>query len=413
MDDLNNIILVADNEETIENFNQKVSLLRKSDKMTDISLDKAYECIEYNKPDVCIINIQDYILDDVIDLISRIKANENLKELPILAFFQIFHEDVLIKLFDAGIHDYFTEKYSDTVIIMKIIWAFKKYALINQNRRHSRILQDFHIMKNKFVTAGYMPKIFNIEINKLIEHGINGNLIIISPDLQVKDKITSEKLENLIQKVTRATNLLGIKGDKRYYILFSNSNVKNVEFYINKIRKELPKDITISAGIAPINGNDFDTVEKYAVSALTKALSLTDSVIVSDGYDKTNNLYEDIQNTGNFKLFKQNFEKKMVSVITPVFYQTQKSLEEKLFDTKIEHTIKDDYSNFIVKHKHLTGTFRITHPGYSKICIDTYIRHGQHIIDKNKKSMEIEDLEKGILGDWLNKFIEEFQEKCN
>lgn len=413
MEDLNNIILIADNQTTVENFGKKVSLLRKSDKMMNISLDKAYECIEFNKPDVCIINIQDYILDDVIDLLSRIRANEELCDLPILAFFQNFHEDVLVKLFDAGIYDYFTEKYSDTVIIMKIIWAFKKYSLVNQNRRTTRILNSFHIMKDKFITSGYVSKVFNIEINNLIEHGINGNLIILSPDLQVKDKITDSEIKKIIIKHTRATNILGVKSEKRYYILFAASNVKNIEIYINKIRKDLPKDITISAGIAPINGDDFDTVEKYAVTALTKALNLTDSIIVSDGYDKSNNLYEDIQDAGNFKLFKQNFEKKMSAVITPVFYQTQKSLEEKLFETTIDQMVTEDYSNFTLKHKSLSGTFRITHPGFSKICIDTYIRHGQQIIDKNKKSMEIEDLEKGILGDWLNNFIEEFKVKCN
>ena len=51
----------------------------------------------------------------------------------------------------------------------------------------------------------------------------------------------------------------------------------------------------------------------------------------------------------NFKFFQAAFLKKLENVITPVFYQTQKIWEERLFGTKIEQSSDENQSLFILK----------------------------------------------------------------
>ena len=119
-------------------------------------------------------------------------------------------------------------------------------------------------------------------------------------------------------------------------------------------------------------------------------------------FNNSNNSYS------NFKLFRQEFGRKIEQIISPVFFQIQQKYDGKFNGIKLEHGCGEGYGTFYIKGKYSFSCLRITSPGFSKINIDITYQKNSDNIDTKRISLEPEELEAGLLEDLLEQFITDY-----
>ena len=196
----------------------------------------------------------------------------------------------------------------------------------------------------------------------------------------------------------------------KYFLLLYNSDIDSAKKLWNKIRESVQEKIY--AGFAATGLKSREQIVNEALNKLHEAINKDYSTGTSpEAVDFAG---------GNFKMFRQEFNKKIDKIITPVFYQIQQSYNDKLYGMTIEQGIGDGYGALYIKSKHACGSLRITCPGFSKINIDITFQNNS--LDNKKKTsfpqgkritLEPEELEAGLLSDLLEQFISEFKSEVN
>ena len=99
----------------------------------------------------------------------------------------------------------------------------------------------------------------------------------------------------------------------------------------------------------------------------------------------------------------------MESILSPLFYQTQKRYEEKLFETKITQTVTEEKSLFKLENDKGTSTFTVSYPGFTKINIEIIHNIKDSELKAEKLYIETEELTEQKIDYILNSFIKDFQ----
>lgn len=118
-------------------------------------------------------------------------------------------------------------------------------------------------------------------------------------------------------------------------------------------------------------------------------------------------------NVKNFKLHKENFVKKLENILSPLFYQTQKRNEEKLFETKITQTVTEERGNFSLKNEKGESFFTVSYPGYTKINVEIIHNIKNQDLKAEKLFVDTNELSEEKLEYLLNSFIKDFQTYTN
>lgn len=115
----------------------------------------------------------------------------------------------------------------------------------------------------------------------------------------------------------------------------------------------------------------------------------------------------------NFKMFKQEFNKKIERIINPVFYHIRQKYNDKLFGVTIEQENIEGGTILHLKGRHAVAALKMTSPGFSKINIDITFSSSPENIDAKRISLNPDELEAGVLEDLLEQFIAEFRKEVN
>ena len=118
-------------------------------------------------------------------------------------------------------------------------------------------------------------------------------------------------------------------------------------------------------------------------------------------------------NVKNFKLHKENFVKKLEAILSPLFYQTQKRNEEKLFETKITQSVNEEKSWFKLENENGKSSFEISCPGFTKINIQVIHDIKDSEMKAEKLYIERDELTEEKIDYLLNSFIKDFQNYTN
>ena len=180
---------------------------------------------------------------------------------------------------------------------------------------------------------------------------------------------------------------------------------------LEKIRTALTADFTICAGYIETKDIAFDRAEELANKALSKALLKGNSFLFAqEPVKKEVNLEVNVK---NFKLHKENFVKKLENILSPLFYQTQKRNEEKLFETKITQTVTEERGNFSLKNEKGESFFTVSYPGYTKINVEIIHNIKNQDLKAEKLFVDTNELSEEKLEYLLNSFIKDFQTYTN
>ena len=323
----NNIILICNDEKISEEIKNKILLLRNKDNFFQIKEENCFEIIKEKKPVLilyhCPTNDESFL-----DITNKVKQNQELKDCSIIAIFDEINENILCTAFEKGLTDFLLTSSTDSEYTIRTIWCLQKREISYESESKKEILSQLKILdkKNHVYTENYTYTILKEESKKEW-----GTFVVLAPDINVRSKISPDSLMGIIKRNVRSCDILGFASDFKIYLWFKQTEKDNVLKVLEKIKKVLTSNFTISAGYIETKNIAFDKAEEMANNALSKALLKGNSFIYAKE-PKKKEINLDV-NVKNFKVHKENLIKKLENILSPLFYQTQKRIEEKLFES--------------------------------------------------------------------------------
>lgn len=397
----NTVFLISKSTNAAEIVQSKILLMRNIDDFVHVDYKNCFEEISKAHPCAIFFDVRDHE-EEFYEFIKKIKQTPSLSTASVILLFNTVNEEVLCNAFEAGISDFLTLNSFDSEFTVRVLWAIQKKEHAQDFQNKKNILAQLNILDKKtdIYTKNYTYTILKEQSKKK-----SGTLAVIAPDVNTRSKLSPQLLASIVRKNVRITDTLGFSGDFKLYAWFSHANPQTVVDILEKIKKQLPPQCTISAGIA--QSTSFDIAEENANKALSDALLAENSSVVYKE-TKKEEVQGEVVSYKNYKMFKQNFLKKFENIVSPIFYQTQKIIEEKLFETSVKQEINENESIFLLKHDDCESVFKITYPAYTKINIDLIHKTPSGVFE-NRVRFEIEELDPDRISALLDDFIKEFQ----
>lgn len=120
-----------------------------------------------NPPDLILLDIMMPEMDGF-EVCRRLKADENLKEIPVLFISALDGTDDKVKAFSAGGLDYVTKPFQETEVLARVETHLELHRVRRELKKHNLQLEDLVREKVKEIAASQMATI--IAISKLAEH---------------------------------------------------------------------------------------------------------------------------------------------------------------------------------------------------------------------------------------------------
>lgn len=406
----NNIIIISNNKLTAEKLASKILLLRAVDSIGIMDYVEAPSKLKEQIPDLILLHCEK---SDDIEIINKIKENKPINFSPIIFVPDSINQDTICKAFDYGISDYMTLDYDDAQILMKIMWGVQKKQLLNDLKKKNEILISLDVLDkdSKLYTKQHTEKAFKVEFENIVTSEKTSFFMAIAPDICCKNILSSTFLASILKKCLRTSDIIGFAPDNKFYIILNNTEEEGAEKVYNKINESFLDAYSISAAATKIMDSDFYTTERLVNKALGEALIQKSSLIfVDESINKKEISWIDKSELKerNFKMFKQTFIKKFDKIITPIFFQMQTILKDKLFETKVEQHVNEAESVFSLEKQSYKMTIKIKYPGYSKINIDITEDYPEGKLNE-RITLETYELTTSKLDEIMQKAVSKFQ----
>lgn len=393
------IVLISDDSDFFEYIRTKL-MLRKSDELFTFCFDELPDKIHLLSYSLLIINSENSE-DKTLELLNWLKGT------PSILFAYNENSEFKVKAYHAGALGYVTPLTSDEEFQAKMIPALSAVSLLEKNQQYREILvQNNQIFESNEVFTDYSA-ILDRELDKINKMSTPAVLAAISPNDKTKFLLLPNQIETIILNNIRRNDVLMNYASNKYFLLLYNTNIDSAQKLWAKIQEQIPQKIY--AGFANVGSKVRQQLINEVLNRLLEAINY------DKDYVRTNkNPINELGGTGgNFKFFRQEFNKKIEQIVTPVFYHTQQKYNDKLFGMSIEQGIGEGYGTLYIKSRHAVGAFKITSPGFSKINIDITYQTSAQNIDAKRITLEPEELEAGVLEDLLEQFILEFKKEIN
>ncbi len=397
---MNNIVLITENNKILKFVKSKVILLRECDDFKDIEYYCCFEKIKEIKPSVIFYHLIKNNEEDFFNFLQKIKQTDETKTISIILLFEDFDENVLCSAFELGITDFLTVTSSETEFTIRTIWCLQKQQKALDCQNKSELLSELRILDetNNIYTNNYSYNILKEEANKN-----TGTLVIIAPDINVRNKISPNSLVNVIKKTVRSSDIIGFAQDFKIYLWLKKTNKKNALGVLNKIQKNLTHDFTICAGYTEINNKNFEKAEIITNKALSKAL-LKGNLF----------LYAEEKNTDNTIKNDKIVYKSVENILSPIFFQYQKRNEERLFETKIYQKVNKQKSFFKLENENGFSSINIKYTDNTNIDIEIFHNIKDMELLADKICLNLNEFNEEQIENIIKSFIKDFQNytKC-
>ncbi len=397
------IVLISDDSDFFDFIRSKLEL-RKSDELFMFSFDAVSEKYNLIETSVMIVNSEN-AREKTLNLLHLFKNN------PIIV--SAYNEDDTFKkkCYRAGMFDFMPLLTPDAEFRARMIPALAICGLLQKNKQYRDILE-----KNNIITAEKEVFLdFNFIIDKELEEINSGKkkavFAAISPNEKSKFLLMSDTIESAILSQIRKNDILMSYAPNKYFLLMFDTDIIGAQKIWNKITSLLSEKIY--AGFCQVSNQKRQQLINEALNKLHEAINYDKNIvdINNNPVNTLNTLQGATSHYSNFKMFKQEFGRKIEQIITPVFYQIQQKYSGKFNGLLFEHGTGEGYGTFFIKGKHSSATFRITSPGFSKINIDITYQNNATNIDAKRITIEPEELEGGLLEDLLEQFILEYKKE--
>ena len=401
----NKIVLISDDSDFFDYIKSKLEL-RKSDELFTFSFDAIPERIHLIESSVLIVNSEN-AREKTLDLLSI------LKNTPVIVSAYNDDDTFRRKCYRAGMFDFLPLLTPDAEFRARMIPALTVSGLLEKNKFYRELLAKNNIISSENEVFFNYDFILDKELLEITNKAKKAVFVAISPNEKTKFVLKPAFLESVILNNIRKNDILMNFAPNKYFLLLFDIDVKSAEKLWQKVSSELTEKVY--AGFCQVLNQNKQQLINEALNKLHEAINYDKGM-----YNSTQNPLNSLNAVGgidsscsNFKMFKQEFARKIEQVITPVFYQIQQKYSNKLSGVLFEQGSGDGYGTFYIKNKYAEGCFRITSPGFSKINIDITFQKNTEIIDSKRISFEPEELEAGLLEDLLEQFIIEYMKGNN
>lgn len=395
----NKIVLISEDADFFDYIRTKLEL-RKSDELFTFAFDSIPEKLHLLKTAVLIVNSEN-AKEKTLDLLTMLKGS------PVVIF--AFNEDEIFrrKCFRAGAFDFIPLLISDTDFRARMLPLFSVSTLLEKNQQYRDVLVKNGILSDDneiFVDYNY---ILDKELEDINAGAKKAVFVAISPNEKSKFLMKPSLVEAVILNNIRRNDILMNYAANKYFLLLFDLDLSSAQKLWKKIASELPNEIY--AGFCQISNQKRQQLINEVLNKLHEAINhdkITNQQIISSNFSVIDNI------GSNFKMFRQEFGRKIEQVVTPVFYQVQQKYSGKLSGVTLEQGSGECYGSFYIKGKQASSSFRISAPGFSKINIDITYQKDSESVDAKRISLEPEELEAGLLEDLLEQFILEYKRGC-
>ncbi len=382
------IVLVTNDSDFFEFISPRLKL-RKSDELFRFKFDELPEKLHLLKSSVLIINSES-------SKVQTLELLKILKENPTLVFSFNEDDDFRIACLKYGALSFFTPMNTDVEIDAFLSSALNIASILTKNIRYREILENQKLISpNNEILLNY-SSIIESELDKINKTSTPAVLAAIAPNDKTKFLIQPNQIETVILNNIRKNDILMSYATNKYFLLLFDTDVEGAQKIWGKIQKQLPQKVY--AGFAKAFCKNRQQLINEALNKLHEAINFEK---VSDTMD------ENLSLDNNFKLLRQNFNKKFEQIIYPAFYHIKQKYSDKLYGVIIELENGEGFGILRIKNQRELAKFKISSPGFSKINIDINFYSGE--TDSRRISLEPDELEAGLLEDLLEQFIIEFK----
>lgn len=409
---MDNIAIISGDNDIADKIASQVVLLRNNDSITKYTTENWKLELQENTPQLIIVQLKD---NQSISIIEEIRFIEKFKETPIIGLFYGIDQEILCAAYDAGISDYICESSTNAEILVKVMWGLKRQHFIERKNSDKQILAELGVIDRTsgFYTKQFYEQVLKIELSNIKTQSKQSVLMLVTPDIKCKNILTQQFLASILKKILRNDDIVAFVPDNKFMIIVKEAQLNDSEKIFEKITNNLANSYSISA--SAVNVTEKTTLyelEKAANKALSEAIVKGKTLIKVNeinskqnyGWADTNNLKEN-----NFKIFKQIFFKKFSKIATPVFFQMQTVLSNKLFETTIKQQVGETESFFSLENDSAKSLLKITYPGFAKINI-VVTNSGKNGESQDRTCFEITELTQSKLEDLLNTMVKTYKE---
>jgi two-component system, cell cycle response regulator len=244
--------------------------------------------------ELVIISIEDEKFDGL-RLCSQLRQLENTRQTPLLIIVDPDDQVRLMKALDMGVNDYLMRPVDRQELLARITTQIRRFRYTAQLR--SNVKASIELAVTDALTGLYNRRYLETHLNHLIEHSVNrGKLLsVVSLDVDYFKSINDtfghdagdrvlKELADRIRQLTRNVDINCRVGGEEFVLALPNADALAAERIAERLRKAVaskpfdaesgnPIQVTISAGIASLNGaeDDLPKLLKRADVALYKA----------------------------------------------------------------------------------------------------------------------------------------------
>ena len=387
------IVLISDDVDFFEYIYSKLNL-RKSDELFKFSFEDIPNKIHLLSTSVLIINSEN----------SSQKTLELLrltKNIPAIVFAFNDNDNLRLQVYTLGALAFLTPFTSDeefwaiTVNGLNIASMQMKYLQYRE-----MLVKNNLILKNNEVFTDY-ASILDNELEIINSTGRKAVLVAISPNDKSKFLLQANQIETIILNNIRRNDILMNYATNKYFLLLWDTDIDSAKKRWEKIKTSIPEKIY--AGFANTIGKVRQQLINEVLNRLHEAINFSRNI--TDEEVKENEVT-------NFKMYRQEYNKKFDNTISPVLYITQQKFNDKLFGMHIEQDVVDGHGYLKITGRNAGATLKITTAGFTKINIDITYQSAKAIPPK-RISLDPMEFETGFLEDLLEHFVEEFRKEIN
>ena len=376
------VLVISNDRATFDFIKPHLVLLRSDDTVYESDYNDAISVIEKYSPKFVILHCG-YDLHSFSKLLHQIK-------IPVIALFDEYNPDYLMTAYDLGVSDFITKKSSPEEILTRAMWILKEKSYIDNLEDSRTFLQQKGFIDEK----GFYTTPFDAFPHYLKKYDY-GTLILITGQDNLEEKLVAS---------LRDCDIKAHGHGKDFYLFLPDTDIDGAVSILKKLGGgSIPP--SFYAGICSYYGNkEFSALNSILENALSVAIGTNkEYIIIDENLTPRANWIEKIsEGKKNFKLFKQEFNKMLELVLTPVFYQVQTKYDGRYFNTEIFQQITPELALFKIQSETFNSEFRLKSSGFSAITID--INH-----DKKQKriTIDLNDLEPKTLEVLLEEFVAE------
>lgn len=390
------IVLVSNDSDFFEYISPKL-ILRKNDELFHFRFEDLPEKLHLILTSVLLVNSEDS-KSETLELLRL------LKNTPVIVFAYNIDEEFKIDALKNGAFAFITPFSSDDEFQALLVSALNMSSVLEKNKQYREILVKKNLISpNNELLLDY-NSVLDRELERIGETSSSAVLAAIAPNDKTKFLLQPNQIETIILNNIRKNDILMNYAVNKYFLLLYDTDIEGAEKIWAKIQALIPEKIY--AGFAKTFSKNRQQLVNEALNKLHEAIN----------YEKVYSAMSDtaVQNgRGNFKLFKQEFNKKIEMVVNPVFYHIIQKYNDKLFGVVLEHESTDGCSILNLKGRYSSASFKMTSPGFSKINIDITLISSPNNINAKRISLNPDELEAGLLEDLLEQFILEFKQEIN